>query len=48
MVAHKLHSVKLVLGDWQSFYRWSRKDDDDNNVLFTFVFNLNVVMVKQV
>ena len=26
-VANKLHSVKLVLGDWQSSYRRCRKDE---------------------
>ena len=26
-VANKLHSVKPVLGDWQSFYRQCRKDE---------------------
>ena len=26
-VANKLHSVKPVLGDWQSSYRWCRKDE---------------------
>ena len=25
--ANKLHSVKPVLGDWQSSYRWCRKDE---------------------
>ena len=24
---NKLHSVKPVLGDWQSSYRWCRKDE---------------------
>ena len=27
MVANKLHSVKSVLGDWQSSYRRCRKDE---------------------
>ena len=27
MVANKLCSVKPVLGDWQSSYRWCRKDE---------------------
>ena len=27
MVSNELHSVKLVLGDWQSSYRWCRKDE---------------------
>ena len=26
-VMNKLHSVKPVLGDWQSSYRWCRKDE---------------------
>ena len=26
-VANKLHLVKPVLGDWQSFYKWCRKDE---------------------
>ena len=26
-VVNKLHSVKPVLGDWQSSYRWCRKDE---------------------
>ena len=24
---NKLHSVKLVLGEWQSSYRWLRRDE---------------------
>ena len=27
VVVNKLHSVKPVLGDWQSSYRWCRKDE---------------------
>ena len=28
-VANKLHYVKPVLGDWQTSYRWCRKDEVD-------------------
>ena len=27
VVANKLHSLKPVLGDWQSSYRWCKKDE---------------------
>ena len=27
VVSNKLHSVKPVLGDWQTSYRWCRKDE---------------------